>query len=147
MGLGDLPTVYRWCSRDDPHRQRPVRVHTLQDRCKRLEIWALQLQEFRFTIQPRPGAQQTHVDALSRAPVPAESDQRPIALYEFPERMVLLVQAWDERVVALPTPLGPGKSERFGRAHTPCTPIQRLAEEAHAQHRGLHRQRGALRHV
>ena len=35
--------------------------------CKRLERWALRLQEFRFTVQPRPGAQQKQVDALSRA--------------------------------------------------------------------------------
>ena len=122
-------------------------IRSKTDRCKRLEIWALRLKKFRFTIQPRPGAQQKHVDAFSRAPVPVESDQRPIALDEFPERMALLVRSWDERVVALPTPLGPGKSERFGRWLTPCTPVQRLAEKAHAQHRGFRRQRGAVRHV
>ena len=66
-------------------------IRSKTDRCKRLEIRALRLQEFRFTIQPRPGAQQKHVDAFSRAPVPVESDQRPIALDEFPERMILLV--------------------------------------------------------
>ena len=50
------------------------------DRCKRLERWALRLQEFRFAVQPRPGAQQKHVDALSRAPIPVEPEQRPIVL-------------------------------------------------------------------
>ena len=122
-------------------------IRSKTDRCKRLEIRALRLQEFRFTIQPRPGAQQKHVDGLSRAPIPVESDQRPIALDEFAERMVLLVRSWDERVVALITALGPGKSERFGRALTPCTPVQRLAEKAQAQHRRFRCQRGAVRHV
>ena len=56
-----------------------------------------------FTIQPRAGAQQKHVDALSRAPIPGKSEQQPIVLDEFPERVVPLVQSWDERVVALPT--------------------------------------------
>ena len=72
------------------------------DRCKRLKTWALRLQEIRFTIQQRPGTQHTHMDALSRAPIPVEFDQQPIVLEEFPERMALLVRSWDERVVALP---------------------------------------------
>ena len=63
------------------------------DRGKRLESWALRLQEFRFTIPPRPGKQQERVDALSRVPIPVESDQQPIVLDEFPERVVLLVQS------------------------------------------------------
>ena len=54
--------------------------------------------------------------------------------------------SWDERVVALPAQGGPDKSERRGRELTPCT-VQRLAEKAHAQRRGLRRQRGAARHV
>ena len=44
-----------------------IRAQT--DRCKRMERWPLRLQEFRFIIQPRPGAQQKHVDALLRATV------------------------------------------------------------------------------
>ena len=63
------------------------------DRCKRLERWALRLQEFRFTVQPRPGAQQKHVDALSRGPIPVEANQQSIVLDEFPERAVLLVRS------------------------------------------------------
>ena len=122
-------------------------IRSKTDRYKRLERWALRLQEFRFTIQPRPGTQQKHVDALSRAPIPVEPDQRPIVLDEFPERVVLLVRSWDERVVALPTPVGPGEAERLGRALRPCTPLQRLAEKAHAQCRGLRRQRSAARRV
>ena len=65
-------------------------------------------------------------------------------LDEFPERVVLLVRSWDERVVALPAPGGSGKSERRGYKLTPCTPLQRFVEKAHAQRRG---QRGAVRHV
>ena len=122
-------------------------IRSKTDRCKRLERWSLRLQEFRFTIQPRPGTQRKHVDALSRAPIPAEPDQRPIVLDRFPERVVLLVRSWDERAVALPTPGGPGKSERLGRAPTPWTPVQRLAEKAHTQRRGLRRQRSAARRV
>ena len=125
--------------------QAPLRSQT--DRCKRLERRALRLQEFRFTIQPRPGIQQKHADALSRAPIPVESDQQPILLDEFPQRVVLLVRSWDDRVVALPARGGPDKPERHGREGTPCTPVQRLAEKAHAQRRGLRRQRGAARRV
>ena len=97
------------------------------DRCKRLERWALRLQEFRFTIQPRPGAQQKHVDALSRAPVPAEPDQQPIVLDEFLKRVVLLVQC--------------------GRKCTPCMVVQRLAEREQAPRRGLRRRGTAVSFV
>ena len=48
--------------------------------------------------------------------------------------------------MAFPAQGGPDKSERRGRELTPCT-VQRLAEKAHAQRRGLRRQRGAARHV
>ena len=78
-------------------------IRSKTDRCKRLERWARRLQEFRFTIQPRLGAQQKHVDAISDAPIPVEANQRRIVLDEFPERVVLLVRLWDERVVAWPT--------------------------------------------
>ena len=87
------------------------------------------------------------MDALLRAPIPVESDQQPIVLDEFPERVVLLVRSWDERVDALPAQGDPDKLERRGRELTPCTTVQRLAEKAHAQRRGLRRQRGAARHV
>ena len=66
-------------------------IRSKTDRCKRLETSALRLQEFRFTIQPRPRAQQKHVDALSRATIPVELDQQPSVLDEFPERIVVLV--------------------------------------------------------
>ena len=115
-------------------------IRSKTDRCKRLERWALWLQEFRFTIEPRPGTQQKRMDALSRAPIPLASDQQPIVLDEFPERLVLLVQSWDECIVALPAQGGSGKSERLGRELIPCTTVQRLAEKAHAQRRGLRRQ-------
>ena len=59
-------------------------IRAKTDRCKRLKMWALRLQEFRFTTQPRLGAQQKHLDALSRAPVPAEPNQQRIVLDELP---------------------------------------------------------------
>ena len=119
-------------------------IHSKTHRCKGLERWALRLQEFRFTIQPRPGTQQKDVDALSR---PVGSDQQPIVLDEVPERVVLLMRSWNERVVALPAQGGPDKPERCGREHTPCTTVKRLAKKAHAQRRELRCQRGAARHV
>ena len=57
------------------------------------------------------------------------------------------MRSWDGRVAALPAQGGPDKSERRGRELTPYTPALRLAERAHAQRRGLRRQRGAARHV
>ena len=78
-------------------------IRSKADRCKRLERWALRLSEFRFTIQPRPGARQKHEDALSRAPIPVEANQLPIVLDEFPERAGLLVRSLDKHDVAWPT--------------------------------------------
>ena len=77
-------------------------IRAKTDRCKRPERWALRLEEFRFTIKLRPGAQQKHADALSRPPIPMQPDQQPIVLDEFPDRVVLLVLSWDERIVAWP---------------------------------------------
>ena len=54
------------------------------------------------------------MDSLPRASIPVESHQHPIVLDEFPERVVLLVRSWDERVVVLPAEGGPGKPERPG---------------------------------
>ena len=122
-------------------------IRSKTDRCKLLERWALRLQEFGFTIQPRPGPQQKHVDALSRAPIPVEANQQPIVLDEFPECMVLLVRSWDERVVALPARGGQDKPEGRGREGAPSMTVQRLAEKAHAQHRGPRCRRGAARLV
>ena len=119
-------------------------IRAKADRCKRLERWALGLQEFRFTIQPRPGAQQKQVDALSRAPVPAEPNPQPIVLDEFPERVDLLVQSWDERVVAWPARDGRAMQEGRGRECPPCMAVQRLAERAQAQRRRLRRRRAAV---
>ena len=87
------------------------------------------------------------MDPLWRVPVLVESHQSPIVLDEFPERMGLLVRSWNERVVALPAQGGPDKPERRGRELTPCMTVQRLAEKAHSQRRGLRRQRGAARHA
>ena len=87
------------------------------------------------------------MDVLSPAPTQLESNQQVIVLDEFPERVVLLVRSWGERVVALPAQGSADKSECCGRELTPCTTVQRLAKKAHAQRRGLRRQCGAARHV
>lgn len=41
-----------------------------KDLCVRVARWALYLEEFRYTIEHRPGRNMTHVDALSRNPLP-----------------------------------------------------------------------------
>ena len=95
------------------------------DRCKRLERWALRVQGSRFSIPARPGRQQ-HVDALSRAPIPVESDQGRIVLENFPERVVLLLRSSHKRVAALPAHRGRRRQvgTPWRRAHTalPCIP-------------------------
>lgn len=60
-------------------------------KCRRLEGWALPLQAFRFTLQPRPGSQRKHVGALSRAPIPAELGQQRVELDMFPDPVMLPV--------------------------------------------------------
>ena len=148
LGLGDLPTLHRRGPCDDSYRPWPLEyMRAKTDRCKRLERWAQRLQEFTFTIQPRPGAQQKHGDALSRAPVLAEPNHHLIVLDEFPERVVLLVRSWDERVVAWPTRDGLDGPKRGGRECTPCMAVQRLAERAQAQRRGLRRRRAVAPRV
>ena len=103
LGPGNLPTIHRRGPRDDPYGSRSIEyTRGKTDRCKRLERWALRLQEFRFAIKPRPGAQQKQVDALSRPPIPMQPDQQPIALDELPDLVAVLVRSWDERVVAWP---------------------------------------------
>ena len=112
-------------------------IRAKTDRCKRQERWALRLQEFRFTIKPRPGAQQKHVDALSRLPIPVQPDQQPIVLDAFPDRVVLLVSPWDERVVAWPPGDDRQRLRKRGRERSPCMSVQHFAEKAQAQRRGL----------
>ncbi|KAL8454859.1 hypothetical protein Emed_000010 [Eimeria media] len=58
---------------------------------RRLERWALRLQEFQIKIVHRPSPQQKHVDCLSRAPLAPPADQQPMQLDEFPDRVVLNV--------------------------------------------------------
>ena len=95
-------------------------IRSKTDRYKRLRKWALRLQEFRFAIQPRPGTSQKHVDAPLGAPIHVESTQRPIVLDEFPERVFWLVRSWDERVIPLLTPLGPGTSDALAARPHPA---------------------------
>ncbi|XP_011858346.1 PREDICTED: uncharacterized protein LOC105555908, partial [Vollenhovia emeryi] len=42
-----------------------------RDLCVRVARWALMLEEFRYEIEHRPGKSMSHVDALSRNPLPA----------------------------------------------------------------------------
>ena len=41
-----------------------------KDLCVRVANWALLLKEFNYKIEHRPGRNMTHVDALSRNPLP-----------------------------------------------------------------------------
>ncbi|KAL8435350.1 hypothetical protein Efla_006980 [Eimeria flavescens] len=66
-------------------------IQSRKSHCRRLERWALRLQEFRFSIVHRLGSQQKDVGRLSRASVPPPPDQKPLALDEFPDRVVLAV--------------------------------------------------------
>ncbi|KAL8441265.1 hypothetical protein Emag_007321 [Eimeria magna] len=59
------------CIRTDHAPLEYIRHNSSQ--CRRLERWALRLQEFRFKVIHRPGAQQKHADCLSRAPRPPNS--------------------------------------------------------------------------
>ncbi|KMQ86624.1 blastopia polyprotein [Lasius niger] len=42
-----------------------------RDLCVRVARWALLLEEFRYSIEHRPGKNMVHVDALSRSPLPS----------------------------------------------------------------------------
>ncbi|KAL8436892.1 hypothetical protein ACSSS7_001394 [Eimeria intestinalis] len=53
------------CVRTDHAPLEYIRNNSSQ--CRRLERWALRLQEFRFEVQHRSSAQQEHVDCLSQA--------------------------------------------------------------------------------
>ena len=76
------------------------------------------------------------MDVLSRALIPIDPHQRLAVLDEFPERVTMLVRSLDE-------PLALAKSECLGRAPTPCTTAQRLAEKAPDQYKELRHQRSA----
>lgn len=69
-------------------------IYKSSDKCARLQRWALRLREFNFEIQYRSGAQQKHVDCLSRDPLPVPDNPEGIILDEFPERTVLALRAW-----------------------------------------------------
>ncbi|KAL8450005.1 hypothetical protein Emag_003473 [Eimeria magna] len=79
------------CIRTDHAPLEYIRHNSSQ--CRRLERWALRVQEFRFKVIHRPGAQHKHVDCLSRAPVPPTPTQVPIVLDEFSSRTVLHARA------------------------------------------------------
>ena len=68
-------------------------------------------------------------------------------LDEFPERVVLLVRSWDERVVAWSASEGPEGRKGAARECTPCVAVQRLAERAQAQRQGLRRRRAVTPRV
>ncbi|KAL8424925.1 hypothetical protein Efla_006688 [Eimeria flavescens] len=51
-------------------------IQSRKSQCRRVEGWALRLQEFLFTIIRRPGSQHKHGDCLSLASVPRLPDQK-----------------------------------------------------------------------
>ncbi|KAL8441521.1 hypothetical protein Emed_007557 [Eimeria media] len=104
-------------------------IHSRKSQCRRLERWALRLQEFQFDISHRPGTQQKHVDGLSRAPIPAKPDQAPLVLDEFPDRVVL-------HVCNPATPHPSSAPPRLACADA-CAEVQRLAHRAHVEARLL----------
>ncbi|KAL8447032.1 hypothetical protein Emed_004662 [Eimeria media] len=104
-------------------------IHSRKSQCRRLERWALRLQEFQFDISHRPGTQQKHVDCLSRAPTPAKPDQAPLVLDEFPDRVVLHV--------CNPAPPHPSSAPPRLVCADACAEVQRLAHRAHVEARLL----------
>lgn len=46
-----------------------VQTMSKKDTCLRIARWALQIEEFNYSIEHRPGSSMRHVDALSRYPV------------------------------------------------------------------------------
>ncbi|KAL8440676.1 hypothetical protein Emag_007831 [Eimeria magna] len=120
------------CIRTDHAPLEYIRHNSSQ--CRRLERWALRLQEFRFKVIHRPGAQQKHVDCLSRAPVPPTPSQQPIVLDEFPFRGVLHARAEH--------PAPPALSILW------CAPLCAAVNHvAHSAHRRMRLLRHRLRHM
>ncbi|KAL8445711.1 hypothetical protein Emag_005036 [Eimeria magna] len=120
------------CIRTDHAPLEYIRHNSSQ--CRRLERWALRLQEFRFKVIHRPGAQQKHVDCLSRAPVPPTPTQQPIVLDEFPSRTVLHARA-EHSAPPAPSILW-------------CAPLCAAVNHvAHNAHRWMRLLRHSLRHM
>ncbi|KAL8425993.1 hypothetical protein ACSSS7_008265 [Eimeria intestinalis] len=112
-------------------------IRSKRSPCRRLERWALRLQEYQFDVIHRPGTHQKHVDCLSRAPLPPAEGQRPMSLDEFPDRAVLAVRAVPPPPV--PLRLRPGTSSTSPRllCERWCRWVQRRAQRAHAAARSL----------
>ncbi|KAL8440700.1 hypothetical protein Emag_007809 [Eimeria magna] len=72
-------------------RGAPEGLHV--DACRRHRLARPMQGSQQFKVIHRPGAQQKHVDCLSRAPVPPTPTQRPIVLDEFPSPTVLHARA------------------------------------------------------
>ncbi|KAL8456157.1 hypothetical protein Emag_000019 [Eimeria magna] len=120
------------CIRTDHAPLEYIRHNSSQ--CRRLERWALPLQDFKFKVIHRPGAQQKHVDCLSRAPVPPTPTQRPIALDKFPSRTVLHARP-EHPASAAPSLLW-------------CAPLCAAVNHvAHTAHRRMRLRRHCLRHM
>lgn len=71
-------------------------VGAKRERYKGLQPWLLPLWDCRFRFQARPASGQKHVNALSRATVPAEAGEQAITLDEFADGIVQFVSAWEE---------------------------------------------------
>ncbi|KAL8441466.1 hypothetical protein Emag_007147 [Eimeria magna] len=120
------------CIRTDHAPLEYIRHNSSQ--CRLLERWAVRLQEFRFKVIHRPGAQRKHVDCLSRAPLPPTPTQRPIILDEFPSRTVLHARAKHQ---------APAASSLLWCAPL-CAAVNHVAHSAHRRMRLL---RHRLRHM
>ncbi|KAL8441395.1 hypothetical protein Emag_007210 [Eimeria magna] len=106
------------CIRTDHAPLEYIRHNNSQ--CRRLERWALRLQEFRFKVLHRPGAQQRHVDCLSRAPLPPTRTRRPLILDEFPARRPLPIVV--SSVVLCSQPCGPQSAPADAPSAAPFAP-------------------------
>lgn len=86
--LGSKFTIYTDCN---------ALRHTLtkRDLIPRIARWWLQISEFDFDIQYRPGCSMSHVDALSRNPVPNTSHvDASIEAVEFPNVLKITTENW-----------------------------------------------------
>ncbi|KAL8441243.1 hypothetical protein Emag_007333 [Eimeria magna] len=120
------------CIRTDHAPLEYIRHNSPQGR--RLERWGLRLRELRFKVIHRPGAQQKHVDCLSRAPLRPNRTQRPMILDEFSCRTVLHARA-EHPAAAAPPQLWRGLL---------CAAVDHVPHSAHRRMRSL---RHGLRHL
>lgn len=77
---------------------------TKRDLVPRIARWWIQLQEYDCTIEYRPGAKMSHVDALSRNPVDTQSEEShilDILVVESEHDWITTVQSADEEIIRI----------------------------------------------